>query len=179
MNTTAVSKIDLQDIVDFNDSPEKFDFYVDDRDRPVKFYDEYGNDGDYFLFGFEYGPTLLVRAKNEYDAYEVFLDELPPVPMDEIHEAYYAFDKLLEHMISMGHEHDYQLRCFCNRWCKFYFEADTRDANMTGAWDRWELDESYQYQSNSTGSGIVNVGHYEWMREIPVGSIKVSRKVAE
>lgn len=178
MNTTAVSKIDLQDIVDFLYSPEKFDFYVDDRDRPVKFYDEYGDGGDYFLFGFEFGPTLLVRAKNEHDACEVFLDELPPIPLDEIHEAYNAFDKLLEHMISKGHEYDNQLRCFCNRWCRFYFQSDTKSGDET-VWDRWELDESYRYQPNSTGTAIVHVGHYEWMREIPVGAIKVSRKVAE
>jgi hypothetical protein len=32
---------------------------------------------------------------------------------------------------------------------------------------RHELDlvEGYQHQSNSSGTGIVNVGHYEWLRE--------------
>lgn len=177
MTTTSTTKINLQDIVDFNDSPEKFDFYVEGRDRPIEFYDEYGDGGDYFLFGFEYGPTLLVRARTINDAFDVLIDELPPVPLGEIHEAYNAFDKLLKHMVSKGHDNDRNLRDFCNRWCRFYFQADTKKTGQS-VWDRWELDESYAYQPNATGSGIVYVGHYLWEREIPVSEIQVVRKSA-
>lgn len=176
--------MNLSDALDVRENPEHFDFFVVDDNHyegryKVEFYDEsYGMDGTFYLLGFEFGATHLICANNESDAYECWVDLLPPVPMDEIHEAYNAFDKLVEYMEAKGYENDYQLRRFCSEWCRYYFEVDTKDANSTGAWDRWELGESYRYQSNSTDSGIVHVGHYEWMNEIDASQIQVERKVA-
>jgi hypothetical protein len=34
-----------------------------------------------------------------------------------------------------------------------------------------ELIEGYQYQSNSSGTGIVNTGHYEWLRKADADEI--------
>jgi len=84
----------------------------------------------------------------------------------ELPEAYNAVDKVLDFMKAKGHENNSQLRGFCTRWADFFFYADTKDANFTGTWDCWELDEAYQMQSNSTGTDIVNVGHYEHMAPI-------------
>jgi hypothetical protein len=174
--------IKLSDALDVRDNPEHFDFFVEDtnhyQDRyKVEFYDEAGGlDGSLYLCGFEYGATHLICAYNESDAYSVWIDLLPTVPMDEIHEAYNAFDKLLEYMEAKGYENDIQLRRFCSEWCRYYFQVATKDANSTDAWDDWELGEGYEYQSNSTDSGIVNVGHYEWMRKIESSQISVARK---
>jgi hypothetical protein len=174
MHRPASKYIKLQDAIDFSHETSLFRFFVEDRE--IDFYDDYGDGGDWFLFGYEYGSTRLIRSRDECDAYSVFIDLEPVVPFDEIHEAFGSFDKLLEHMLSKGYENDYQLRCFCNRWCKFYFQACTKNINETGSWDDWPLIEGYEYQSNSTGSGIVNVGYYLWMREVPPSQIVVYRK---
>lgn len=166
--------------LDAAENPENYDWYVMRRGKPVKvkFYNDSCDLNERFwLFGQEFGPILLVCCYGgESNAYEIWLDELNPIPMDEIHEAYNAFDKLVEYMVGKGHENTRQLRNFCYRWCKFYFDVDTQNANYTGAWDRWELDESYQYQPNATDSGIVCVGHHEWMEEIQPDQVFFSPK---
>ena len=53
---------------------------------------------------------------------------------------------------------------------KFFLEFPTKEAAIASAMDYinkhpLELIEGYQYQSNSSETGIVNVGHYEWLRE--------------
>lgn len=140
----------------------------DDKPRSVTVYDDGGAGWDYswFVCGHEYGPTFLVRADSEYSAYNIWRDESPTISADDVHEAYGAFDKLLEHMVNLGHENNRALRNFCTRWDRVFFEVSTRDANYTGAWDNWELLEGYEYQSNSSGTGIVDVGHYEWLRPL-------------
>jgi hypothetical protein len=182
MTETHTSDINLADVVDLINGMAKFDFFYYDKDRDhLTKVEYYGNDaigdGMMFLFGFEYGPTHLICADSEHVAYDIWLDLLKPVPLDEIHEAYNAFDKLLDYMCNKGYENDRHLHSFCNRWGRYYFQVDTKDANMTGAWDRWELDEAYQYQPNATDSGIVYVGHYQWYRMIGPDEIRVRRRV--
>ena len=53
---------------------------------------------------------------------------------------------------------------------KFFLEFPTKEAAIASAMDYirkhpLELIEGYQYQSNFSGTGIVDVGHYEWLRE--------------
>lgn len=96
------------------------------------------------------------------------------IEVSDVPEAYNAYDKLLERMEAKGHENDLQLRGFCNRWADFFFYADTKDAHN---WDSWNLDEAYQYQDNSKGTGIVNVGHYQSMSEIDWKQFTAVRKV--
>ncbi|MAT51159.1 MAG: hypothetical protein CMK32_08250 [Porticoccaceae bacterium] len=161
-----MSKHSLGLFLEAQESPENFDWFVYDKDRDqyhkVKYIEDWcGFDNQFWLFGREYGPEAVVSCGGESSGHEAWLDELTPIPQDEVHEAYNAFDKLLEHMQSNGHENTKQLRSFCNRWCKFFFEMENADL-----YGPWELDESYQYQSNATDTGIVNVGHYEWMRQV-------------
>ena len=175
-------KIVVKDVVDAGGDCDQFQWYWYDKDRDeyhkVKFYnDTCGLDEKFYLCGREFGAEMIVHCYGgESSAYEIWIDELPTIEPDEVHEAYNAFDKLLEYMQSKGYENNEKLRGFCNRWCTFYFEVDTKRED---AWDRWELDESYQLQSNSTGTGIVNVGHYEWMREIGPDEVCFERKVSE
>lgn len=175
-------KVSVKDFVDASDNPEQFDWYYYDESRDqyekVKFYqDATGLDERFYLFGREYGAEMIVSCYDgDGTAHGIWLDELTPIEYEEVHEAYNAFDKLLEYMEAKGYENDQQLRGFCNRWCKFYFNVDTKE---DGAWDRWELDEAYQYQPNATDTGIVYAGHYEWMREIDPSEVYFERKGVE
>lgn len=130
--------------------------------KPIEVYDE-DSDGTWFVLGMEYGPTHVIRARNETDAYDIWLDLLPAIPAEDLHEAYNAYDKLREHLTSLGHEDTQHLRDFCNRYAPLYFAID---ANHSGAWDRWELDEAYHYQPNATGTGIVHTGHDAWLNTL-------------
>jgi hypothetical protein len=171
----------LKDAIDVRHDWEQFDFYViDERHHEgrykVKFYDEsYGLDGTFFLCGHEYGATHLICANNESEAYEIWIDLLPTIPREDVHEAHNAFDKLVDFMIAKGHANDVQLRSFCNKWCDVYFDLDTRERD-DDMFNKWELDEAYRHQSNSTDTGIVYVGHNEWMNEIDPSMIEVVRK---
>jgi hypothetical protein len=169
----------LKDAIDVRDNPEHFDFFiVDERHHEgrykVTFYDEYGGlDGSFFLCGHEYGATHLICARHESEAHEVWIDLLPTIPAEDVHEAYNAFDKMVDWMESKGHENDYQLRHFCSRWCKTFFDIETRQDDDLGL---WELDKAFEIQSNCTDTGIVYVGHNEWMNEIDPSKIEVVRK---
>ena len=148
--------------------------------RPVRYYewrdikvcdDSFGN---WYVWGREYGPEYLVRAQGESGAIGIVYDELPAINSDDLPDAYNAFDKLIVHLVDKGHENTLQLRRFCSQWSDVFFKIATHDANATGAWDNWEIDEAYQYQDNSTGTGIVEVGHYEWIEEIDKWDVHLS-----
>lgn len=141
----------------------------DDTERAIKVYDDGSPGWDgwrWFVLGHEYGPTMLVRAQNESSAYEIWVDESATIDAGDVHEAYGAFDKLLDAMESRGHEDDCALREFCGRWDEWYFEMSTSAGNLADVWDSWPLLEGYEYQSNSSGTGIVDVGHYAWMKPL-------------
>lgn len=99
----------------------------------VKWYDDGPWNGRWFIGSRECGPwivpALLIRADSWGSAYEIFIDESPTVPMDDLHEAYGVddrseFDRMVE---------------------------DARD----GACEWPDLSDEYAYQSNSTDSGVV------------------------
>ena len=102
---------------------------------PPKVYDDCS--GDLYVYGQEYGPICLIRANSWEAAYEIAIDESPPVALDDVHEAY-GFDTQAE-------------------------LDDARRANPDGG---PELAEGYQYQTNATGTGIVNSGYYEWLNTL-------------
>ena len=167
-----------QEFYDFGFTREDGEF------KRCKFVDDYGfsalngcHNAKLYVFGNEYGYTHLVHSQNESDAHSAWVDTCHTIEASEVPEAHNAFDKLLEFMVAKGHENNVQLREFCTRWSDFYFYADTKDANFTGAWDRWELDEAYQMQSNSTGTGIVNMGHNSHMTKLKWSQLKAVRKV--
>jgi hypothetical protein len=96
-------------------------------------------------------------------AEEAWLDEQETIPVEDLHEAYDAYDMLRDELTGRGNEDTIQLRNFCNRWAKTYFDIITSQDN---AWDDLEMDESYDSQPNATGTGVVNVGHYHWIKEV-------------
>ena len=84
--------------------------------------------GPLWVYRESLGRLGYVRALTWEEAYECVLDEiLDPIPVSELHEAY-GFDSQAE----------------------FEEAVNTRPETM-------ELCEGYQYQSNSTGTGIVAI----------------------
>lgn len=156
--------------------------YADGSDHgtTIKVTDESRDETDpWLLFGMEYGPMHLIRADSEQSAYEIFVDEQPTIEASEIHEAYNAFDKLVEWLVERGHENTSTLRGFANRWDDLFFKMALANAG-DDFWDEWPLDEAYAMQSNSSGTGIVNLGHYVWYRKLETSgyTVKLSGEVS-
>jgi hypothetical protein len=107
---------------------------------PIKHYDD--GIGPLWLYGIEFGATMVIRAKSFESAYEIMLDESETIPEDEVHETY-GFDTREE---MLAHE---------------------------GEWP--ELIEGYHYQANFSGTGIVSVSHYEWLRAYESGDSETVR----
>lgn len=81
-----------------------------------------------------YGVRRIIRARSWEAAYEIHIDEEPPIEVGELWQAY-GFDT------------------------PEAFEAAIAQARESGDWP--DLIEGYQYQSNSTGTGIVSVDYDE------------------
>ena len=101
--------------------------------------------GPLFAYGHEFGPTLIIRAQTFCDAYEIAIDESATIPPSELPEAY-------------GYDTQEEL-----------------DAAYAADPDNFvELAEGYCYQSNFTGTGIVDEGHYAWLREIDAAWLRAT-----
>lgn len=148
-----------------------------------KLIDDYGysapggcNNAQLWAYGHEYGYSHLVHCQHEGDGYSAHIDESPTIDESEVHEAYDSHEKLSKYLISKGHEDNQELNLFCLRWAETFFRIATRDANYTGAWDNWNLSEGYEYQSNSSGTGIVNTGHYGHYRQVSWNELMILPK---
>lgn len=148
-----------------------------DQQTNVKVIDDCGDESPcrinrWYVFGHEYGATHVIRARGESSAYEIWVDEQSTIAPDEVHEAYGAFDKLVEWLVARGHENTSTLRGFANRYASLFFALSIAKGT-DNVWDEWPLIEGYEMQSNSTGTGIVNVGHYAWYRELATSGYTV------
>lgn len=108
---------------------------------PVEVYDD--SMGPLWICGFEYGPTMIIRASSFEAAWEIWVDESQTIDEDDVPEAYGFYDD--------------------NAALKLRQAGELADA---GEGDYPELQEGYYHQSNANGTGIVNVGHYAWLREL-------------
>jgi hypothetical protein len=192
MTTATTSTTSLQDILDFIDSPDDFDLIIDEdgRESTVKFIDDYGlscgSNSMFFLAGFEFGATHLIHASSWEAAYEAFIDETEPIPVSELAEAYGVPDS--PEMEAWKETHPappYYQQEQWKAWCEaldleekrvFKQWGDDADARLR---EHPDLIEGYQYQSNSTGTGIVELGHYFWQREDDLSQITIQRKEKE
>ena len=121
----------------------------DDNDHTVRYYDEYGDGltGTLFLLGHEFGPTHLIQADTFEDAYGVWVDLQQTIAESEVWEAY-GYDTVEAYV----------------KFC---------DGDNNGDWP--DLIEGYRYQDNTTGTGIVNVGDYEWQAEVKTSTVELVR----
>jgi hypothetical protein len=121
--------------------------------NPIRYYDD--GWGPLWLCQNTMGVVGIIRCQSE--AYEIWGDEFrKPIEEDEVHEAYGTFDRLVDLMVARGHENDVRLRRFCYSWAPVWFAAKSHlQRNQDGDWP--DLIEGYEYQANSTGTGIVTI----------------------
>lgn len=124
-------------------------------------YRTFDDRGDLYVFGDEYGPTLVIRAESFSSAWEIAIDESRSIELDEVPEAYgfwiHGDNKL---WWAKDEESDriygpYSSKESAHDAVYTIMESQERD-----------LAEGYEYQPNGTGTGIVNVGHYVWLSEL-------------
>jgi hypothetical protein len=119
----------------------------------VAVYDDFGD--NVYVYG-QYGPKLVIRAQSWEDAYNIAIDECTTIEPEDVPEAY-GFDG----WDSAGIKTE---ETYSPETAKERFEAAMEAADETGEYP--ELLEGYTYQSNVTGTGIVAVGHHEWLRDV-------------
>lgn len=149
----------------------RFDTY------PLRWYDD--GDGPLWLFGFEFGPSMVIRARHFETAWEIMLDESKAIPKDEVPEAYGIPDFLRD---KFELEHPNPMR-EGTKWARFWRAIEKRGEAHSEVYTRImrrldklardsdeeypELIEGYEYQPNAgRGTGIVSVGEYAWLREM-------------
>ena len=105
---------------------------------PLKVYDD--GFGPLFAYRETFGVIGIVRAQTWHDALEIVYDDiLTPIPVEELPEAY-GFDSQAE------------------------LDKAAETARETG--DYPDLIEGYQYQANSTDTGIVALDDNESLDEL-------------
>lgn len=130
--------------------------YAGQEQYPIKYYDN--GYGTLWVMRDTTGIVGIVRAQTYQDAYECVGDELKrPIDPSDVPDAYDAFDKFYDWLLSKGHLPTNRTREFACRYAPQFFAISTHRANETGAWDDWELGEGYEYQSNASGTGIVSI----------------------
>jgi hypothetical protein len=112
----------------------------DESNYPIDVYDD--GDGAVWLWGDETGVRRVIRARSFEAAWGIAIDESPTIDETDVPEAY-GFD---------GAHAALRPRQAGER-------ADAGDGEYP------ELVEGYEHQDNASGTGIVNVGHYAWLRE--------------
>ena len=114
-------------------------------DNPIQFVTE-DFEAPLWIYSFDaYGsPTMVISADSWESAYEACIDELTTIPASEVYEAY-GFD-----------------------------DQATFDQAVENDPDSLDLDEGYRYQSNCTGTGIVNVGYCEGLNPLTTQYLKES-----
>lgn len=143
--------------------------------------------GVLWLYGMEYGPTMLIRANSLEDAIGIAHDESPAIEVDDLPEAYGFY--LMQackwneqnstakwYVLSDHDDHGEMvsaevLVCTGDRRSIGCYDTkqEARDACMEYVNDNADdiyLIEGYVYQPNSTGTGIVSVGHHEWCHKL-------------
>jgi len=175
----------LSDILDFIDDSDKFIITVEGHE--VTFLDEYGlscgDNAHFFVAGNEFGATTLIHSSHFENAWGAWIDSCPTIEESELPEAYGVPDSPEIKAWKESHPSPPPYSSDGWRpWCdamraeeKRIFKAWSDDMHA-GLREYPELSEGYEYQSNASGTGIVNVGHYSWMREADLDEVKVTRK---
>jgi hypothetical protein len=173
--------MNLQDILDFIDDPSKFVLTVNGDE--VKFQDEYGlscgSNGEFFVAGYEWGPSVLIHARSFESAWDAWINECETIPESELPEAYGVDD--MPEMAAWKEVNPYPRHCGAGPEFQAWVERKNAEAMRIlqardAAGEYPELIEGYEMQSNCSGTGIVDVGHYAWMNEADLAKVEVSRK---
>lgn len=181
-------ELTLQNAIDVFEHTDAFSFAVKHGHDPVtvEFLDESGLSSSgcdsFFVAGFEHGPHVLIHARSFENAWEAWVDQSATIPESELIEAYGIVDDYRdEYTAAHGPVPAWSDQPAWRAWHDaFYVACHARlkelgdKAHDTG--DNYpELIEGYEMQSNSSGTGIVSMGHYAWMNEIDPSDIVIVR----
>jgi len=188
MNTTTIKATDLTDF----DGADITSAIVNWRgkDYPVKVYDD--GYGEWHLIGQEFGPTLLVLAKGQSSAFDIWLDESPTIDSDDLPEAYGFY--LMQackwsdrqstapwYVCSDDHGKPTSESVLVCNGDRNTIGGPFQTAEAARAYcmeyvaeNELSLVEGYDYQSNSSGTGIVNVGDSVWQERIDPADITLT-----
>jgi hypothetical protein len=135
----------------------KFDYYSHTDICLVDFIDE--GFINLYMFGHEFGPTVVIKADHLEEAYEIFLDYLPEVSEAEIHDAYGISDrKVYDRYCELHREDPYKANQFLQR-CKSLLGVSV-DGKIPDNGDFVYECNNYQIAPNG---GIKYVSDYVWM----------------
>jgi hypothetical protein len=150
----------------------------------MRFYDDGSFYDQFFAYGHEFGTSLVIRCHSLEQAYDIAIDESNTIEPDEVPEAYGFYLMQAKHWNAPDNGEKWYicsdvdnhgetvsetiLECRGDRQC-IGDAFDSRGAAIDFALqyirdNDINLIEGYRYQDNSTGTGIVNTGHYEWIR---------------
>lgn len=166
----------LADVLGFIDDPSEYEITIDGH--AVTFIDDYGlscgSNGEFFVIGHEFGASHLVHASGFDSAWEAWLDEQETIPEDKIAEAYGLHDEFREEYQKADPAPAWHDRDAYTAWKARFDAACKAELSREGA--EYELIEGYEYQSNFTGTGIVNVGHYAWGNEADLTKVTIAKR---
>lgn len=179
----------LSELVDFLDDPSEFEILY--KGSKVKYLNEAGTISDssrFFVAGFEFGAHVLVHVESYRNgegfesAWSAWIDESETIPESELIEAYQVDGDTPEDMarkeIATAEENEGRdvPRYFSPEFDAHCERVKARAIEILKSRDDWDLVEGYEYQSNSSGTGIVSLGHCAWMNEADLDDIEIVRK---
>ena len=159
--------------------------YDGSKGEPVAYHEDDSN-GECYVFRNTFGVECIVCANGESAAWETMVDESKPIDQDELHEAYGLYLMQAKSCFAPDNGEDWYvllntnfhdkgsivsestLKCNGDRLTTGHVFATKQDAieHALEFIQENELDliEGYEYQSNSTGTGIVSIDHNTQMR---------------
>lgn len=183
----------LSDVCDFIDSPEGFKLLY--KEHEVVYLNQAGAISDcsrFYVAGHEFGPTHLIHVEAYHgdgyqSAWEEWIDESPTIEEDELVEAYGLDGESFidqAHAKARGDNPPYGTPGWDEAMKKIRGHAklllkQAGDRAQEGLGEYPDLIEGYEHQSNSSGTGVVSVGHYAWMNEADLEDVEIVRKEPE
>jgi hypothetical protein len=166
----------LADVLGFIDDPSDYEITIDGH--AVTFIDDYGlscgTNSEFFAIGHEFGASHLVHASDYESAWEVWLDEQDTIPESEVAEAYGLHDEFRVEYQKTDPAPAWHEREAYDAWKARFDAACLVELRREGA--EHELIEGYEYQSNASGTGIVDVGHYSWCNEADLTQVTITKR---
>jgi hypothetical protein len=150
----------------------------------IKVYDDCGS--ALWVYGQEFGPTMVISASSWEAAYGIAVDESGTIEHDDLPEAYGFYIMQACKWSETDSKAPYYICCEHDEYGGLTSERilhcngdrrtiggpfDDRESAIAYCLEfvsenEIDLVEGYRYQDNSTDTGIVNVGHNEWLERL-------------
>ncbi len=140
---------------------------------------------EFFVCGYEFGASWLIVANHFEDAWGAWVDSLPTIPEDELIEAYGPegtpdgsfYDMAVDaaNAVSGAGKAQYGSAAWDDRMSAIKVHAVRMMQDYTIEGERYpDLIEGYENQDNASGTGVVSMGHYAWMKEADLDLVEIS-----